>query len=427
MDTRKSTENGVGILRSFRARHAEEAIQHSEGLVTVLRLSNVDLRPAEDALAVAKQLFGAHQFSRALNAARRAEALAISLDERFDGYQKAVNTLQIRVRDLQRLGLHTEELEAALGHAEETMVRGLWENGAFVPNYVEARVVLDRAAEEGRKLLIEANAASNQIFLAELAIEVLADVEGPRSPAAFAGGATRDLERALEETTRELALGHIDVAKRMASELATRAEKLRADYLESAKILRATEDRLTELRGEGIVTEHLEAQLTFARDMLERGIITPALEMTRRLAEEAVALGQAHREAATGLADAEAIYAKLVREGFHSYEADAAIKDARRAVKEGSYGRALEHLQKAHAAFVRRRNAREALAKALEEAQKRVESMEEGQFPLLPDVREVLGRAEREFKQGNYSGSSEDLQIATVLLSRDTRSAPRST
>lgn len=425
MDAEREGDTGLGILRSFRARHAEEAIQRSEGLVTVLRLSMADLRPAEDALAIAKQLYGAHQFSRALNAARRAEALAIALDERFDGYQRGVNTLQIRVRDLQRLGLHTEELEAALGHAEETMARGIWENGAFVPNYLEARAVLDRAAEEGRKLLMEANAASNRIFLAELAIEVLADVKGPRSPRAFAGGATRELERSLEETTRELALGHIDVANRMASELAARAEKLRSDYLESSKILQATEERLRELRGEGIVTEHLEAQIAFARDMLEKGIIVPALEMTRRLADEAVALGQAHREAATGLADAEAIYAKLEREGFHSYEADAAIKDARRAVKEGSYGRALEHLQKAHAAFVRRRNAREALAKALEDTQRRVASLQEAQFPLLPDVREVLGRAEREFRQGNYSGSSEDLQIATVLLSREPRNAAR--
>jgi len=34
-----------------------------------------------------------------------------------------------------------------------------------------------------------------------------------------------------------------------------------------------------------------------------------------------------------------------------------------------------------------------------------------------------LGRAEREFRQGNYSGSSEDLQIATVLLTQTSKPA----
>jgi hypothetical protein len=46
---------------------------------------------------------------------------------------------------------------------------------------------------------------------------------------------------------------------------------------------------------------------------------------------------------------------------------------------------------------------------------------------MLPDVQEVLGRAEREFRQGNYSGSSEDLQIATVLLSHASRASPQRT
>jgi hypothetical protein len=40
---------------------------------------------------------------------------------------------------------------------------------------------------------------------------------------------------------------------------------------------------------------------------------------------------------------------------------------------------------------------------------------------FMPDIQEVLERAEREFKKGNYGGSSEDLRIATVLLDGVTR------
>ena len=424
MDTSTQKASGFGFLRAFRARQAEDAIQHSEGLVTVLKLSQADLKAAEDALSIAKDLYQGRQFGKALAAARRAEALAITLDERFSGYQKAVNTLAIRIDDLRRLGLRTEDLEAILGRAEEKVVAGAWENGAFVPNYLEARAILEQAAEQGRKLLVEANAASNRIFLAELAIEALGDMPGLANPKAFAGRTAPELERTLEEATKELALGHVAAAARIAAELEAKAERIRVDYGEASKVLDLTETRLAELRAEGIVTERLERQASFARDMLGKGMVPPGHEMARRLSEEAVALGEAHRRAATSLADAEVVYQRLVGEGFHSYEADAAIKDARRAMKEGSYARAMEHLDKAQAAFARRRNAREALAKALEETRGRIAALQDATFPLLPDVQEVLGRAEREFRQGNYSGSSEDLQIATVLLSRTSTAAP---
>ena len=417
---------GRGFFRAGKARHAEEAIGRSEGLVTVLRLTQADLEPAEEALRAAKDLFRAHEFSKAPSGARRAESLAIALDERFAAYQRAREALRIRINELRRLGLHTEEFEAAEGRAEEKVGTAVLENGVAVPNYLEARIVLERAAQDGLALLMKANAASNRIFLAEMAIEALGDMNGITDPRAFAQGALVALEHSLEDATRELAVGDADGAMRIATEIESRAERLRAAFLESGALLDRTERRLGELRAEGIVTERIERQLAYARSMRSKGVLEPCLEMARRLEEDAARLAESHARAVTGLQDAEVLYSRLVREGFHSYEADAAIKDARRALKEGNYVRALEHVDRAHGAFVRRRNAREALAKSLAETQRRVELLNNADFPMLPDVQEVLGRAEREFRQGNYSGSSEDLQIATVLLSQGSRpAAPR--
>src|SRR5512136_931809 len=413
-----------GFFRAGKARHAEEAIGRSEGLVAVLRLTQADLEPAEEALRVAKDLFRSHEFSKALAAARRAETLALTLDERFAAYQKARDALRIRIAELQRLGLHTEEFEAAEARAEEKIATAVLENGASVPNYLEARIVLERAAQDGLALLMKANSASNRIFLAEMAIEALGDMEGITDPPAFARVALGPLEHALEDATRELAVGNVDGAIRTAAEIESRTERLRAAFREAGGSLDRTEARLGELRSEGIVTERIERQVSYARDMLAKGLLELCLEMAKRLEEDTTHLAESHTKAATGLQDAEVLYSRLVREGFHSYEADAAIKDARRALKEGNYVRAVEHVERAHGAFARRRNAREALAKALTETQKRIEHLKNAEFPMLPDVQEVLGRAEREVRQGNYSGSSEDLQIATVLLSQASRSLP---
>src|SRR2546421_11468026 len=134
---------GIGFLKTTKARHAEEAIGHTEGLVTVLRLTMADIKPAEATLAIAKEFFDAHQYAKAVQAAKRAESIAIKLDERFGQYQKALQGLQSQIGSMTRLGLDTEAISKGAGTAEEKVVAGGSENGAFVPNYLGARDILE--------------------------------------------------------------------------------------------------------------------------------------------------------------------------------------------------------------------------------------------------------------------------------------------
>jgi len=408
--------SGIGFLKATKARHAEEAIGHSEGLVTVLKLTQADLKPAEEALRIAKDLFISQDYVKALRAARRAESLAITLDERYSGYQKAEKALRSRIAEMLHLGLNTEHLEAMIGRAEEKILGGIWENGAFVPNYLEARVILERTEQEGRTLQDKAERASNGIFLAELSIEALVETKGPADARVFARGAAWGLEENLHDATKELALGNAEGATLIAQEIERKATRLRSLYGEATQLLDDMESRFRDMRAEGVLTERVESQVKMARDMLAKGIIEPAASMAKRLAGETKTLGESYETARTGLADAEILYARLTREGFHSYDADAAIRDTRTAMREGNYPRALEHLERAQMAFARRTNAREALAKALEETRTRMKMLQGAGVSFLPDIQEVLGRAEREFHNGNFSGSSEDLRIATVLL-----------
>jgi hypothetical protein len=413
---RETKQPGIGFLKTTKARHAEEAIGHSEGLVTVLKLTQADLKPAEETLRIAKDLFASQEYTKALRAARRAESLAITLDERHSGYQKADRALRSRIGEMQRLGLRTESLEAIIGRSEEKVLGGIWENGAFVPNYLEARVLLERAEQEGRTLQDKAERASNEIFLAELAIEALVEMKGPADSQIFARGAGWGLEENLHDATKELALGNAEGAALIAQQIEQKATRLRNLYGEATQLLDDMEARFRDMRAEGILTERVESQVKMARDMLAKGIIEPAASMAKRLASETKTLGETYEKARTGLADAELLYARLTREGFHSYDADAAIRDTRTAMREGNYPRAIEHLERAQMAFARRTNAREALAKALEETRARMKTLQGAGVSFLPDIQEVLTRAEREFHNGNFSGSSEDLRIATVLL-----------
>jgi len=419
MDNARATS--VGFLKSSKVRNAEEAIGQSEGLLTVLRLTQADIKPAEDALLIAKRFFDSNQFSKAFHAAKKAESLAITLDERFGGYQKAAKALQSRIDSMRRLGLRTEELETLLGRAEKKVLSGIWDSGAFVPNYLEARVFVERAEQEGRAFQERAEKASNSIFLAELAIESLGEMQGPADPERFADGATSELEQSLHEATRQLALGDAEGATKVASEIDAKATLLKKLYVDTTKSFDATEAQMSYLRGEGVLTNGLEAR---HQDRARHGRERPhqaASAMATRLRSEVEVIGNAYRKATTGIADAEVLYARLQREGFHSYEADVALRDTRRSIREGNYARAIEFLERALHAFGRRTNAREALGRAIEEARKRAEFLRGSGLTFLPDIQEVLTRAEREFHQGNFIGSSEDLRIATVLLDQVTR------
>src|SRR5205823_1337875 len=260
------------------------------GLVTVLRLTMADIKPAEATLAIAKQFFDAHQYAKAVQAAKRAESIAIKLDERFGQYQKALQGLQSQIGSMKRLGLDTEAIAKVAGKAEEKVVAGISENGAFVPNYLEARDIRVRATQEGRA------------------------------------------------------------------------------FQEKSEI----DAKLGDLRGEGVLTHEVETQVKMARDMLDRGLIEPAAAMASRLQDDVKSIAEHYRKASTTLADAEILYGRLQREGFHSYAADAALRDARRTIREGSYDRAIEHLDRALQAFARRTNARAALGKDIEETRTRV-------------------------------------------------------
>ena len=415
MDNGRGTS--VGFLKSSKVRNAEEAIGQSEGLLTVLRLTQADIKPAEDALQIAKRFFDSNQFAKAFHAAKKAESLAITLDERFGGYQKAAKALQSRIESMRRLGLPTGDLETLLARAEKKVLSGIWDSGAFVPNYLEARVLVERAEQEGRAFQESAERASNGIFLAELAIESLGEMKGPADPEAFARGAASELEESLHEATRQLALGNADGAAKVAKDIEEKATGLKELYIDSAKSLEAAETQMTYLRGEGVLTNGVEADLKNAREMLDQGLIEASNAITIRIRGELEVLGNSYRKATTGIADAEILYGRLQREGFHSYEAEVALRDARRSVREGNYPRAVEYLERALHAFGRRTNAREALGRAIEEARKRAQFLRgTAGLSFLPDIQEVLTRAEREFQSGNFVGSSEDLRIATVLL-----------
>lgn len=408
--------NGLRFLKNSKARRAEEAIVRAEGILAVLALSPADMTAAEQALRIAKDLLAKERFSGALAAALRAESIAVSLDERYRAYDKAARSIRERIERMKDLGLPRKAPETALKHAEDRVTAGIWEEGSLLPDYDGARKLLEDAGVDAQDLVERAEAASNSIFMGAVAIEELADMKGPPDPSLFSRGAVSSLEVGLEGAMRQLAERRFEQAIRISADIEARATRMRAGFIAANEALSAASAVLAELRGQGAHTGRLTSQLSIVRDVLFRGVIEPASEMARTLLGDAQSLGRSYREAKEGLADAEAQYSRLVREGILSSDVDLAIRDARRAMRDGDYSRALRHIEEAATRIDRIMNEREGLERSLKANRERATALEE-RDPFLPDVEELLVRAEKEFREGRYTESEEDLVIAKVLRS----------
>src|SRR5205809_7200350 len=120
-----------------------------------------------------------------------------------------------------------------------------------MPNYMDGRGLLEKATKEGRAFQEKAQVASNQIFVAELAIESVANLRvggGEPGSEAFADGAASSLETALHDATKELALGNADGAATIARGLEGGARSQKSQVGIAMTGLKETDGKLADLR-----------------------------------------------------------------------------------------------------------------------------------------------------------------------------------
>ncbi|HII40828.1 MAG TPA: hypothetical protein HA326_06390 [Thermoplasmata archaeon] len=409
----------LGFLAAAKARDAEQLIGQTEQLVTALAPSEADLKPAEAVLAAAKSLYDAQEYSRAVAQAKRAAALATSLNERFTAYMAAWKFLQACREELQQIGFPTDGLESALESADKEVVRPVEEGGTLVPNYLGATERLERATEEARTVVARAREASREIFLATLAAEALSD--SPSAPTST-WLAVR-LEPMLEQAARELALGHAPAAFKIASEARVRSEDALAGAARAWELVDLAAAVLEGLEADVRVAEPLEEKVESARDALARGFLdrTSALAVANRVSDEVAAFAKHYPPARDALERTKSVYVRLQEDGFCSYDVDSALSEARGALARGDWNVVQEKVESASEIFLRLWSNQEALGQALAEIEERVALLAAFRLPLLPDVQQTLDRAKGEVRSGRLAGAQEDLLIARALMMQATR------
>ncbi len=391
----------------------------TEQIVTALQAGAVDLTPAQEALGVAKALHAHHDYSEAVAQAKRAETLAATLNDRFTRYMAAWKSMQACREELRAVGFPTDRLEAALAAADRETVHTVEEAGTLVPNYHGAAAMLEEATEEARALVSRAREASHEILTASLAVEALAEAGPTEAPTWLA----LRLEEMVEGATRDLALGNVSAARRIAAEVKVRAEDSLAGASRVGEILDMAASMLDGLGAEGPALDGLIRKVESAREALRRGTVDreTAAVAARRLSDEVAAYAGQYPRARRVLERAERVYADLQRQGFSSYEVERTLTRGRRALGVGEWTVVRDTVGRASESFLRLRRDQDALARSIADLDERVTLLKGFDLPLLSDIEEIVGRAKEEVRNGRLSGANEDLLLASLLMAQATR------
>ena len=399
-----------------RAEEVTEAIARAQAVLDLLKLSKADLSPAVRLVAGAREALGRKDYDPAQALATRAESLASSLEERYRGAQKALNVLLAITKKARELDFATTEFDAAVAEARKVAKAGTVEDGVSIPNYLQARALLEAAGTGGGELLKRAQAVANEIFTAELALDALKDANGHSDHEEFERLVLTGGRSLLEGAKKSLATGDLEGAETAARRAGEGAKKTLAAYQDAIAALKDVEKATADLRTAGIIAAGPERLVEQGQVLLRRAKVAEAKEVLERAAREAQRIAIDHRRAIKDVGDAETSVAALARSGFVSEDAQRAVDDARRSLAQGQYDRATEQSGDARRALGKRQEVRDRLARMIEDTKRKVEELRAVGIDYANDVEEMVLRAEREFENGDFVNSSEDLKIASLLI-----------
>ncbi len=389
----------------------EGALENARGLIEILKLSRANVDAAEVVLQEASAFLERNELARAMATIERAERIATSLEADYRAATEARTKVEANAERLRALGAPTAEERAGLEaiHARASSKREL--AGAQVPDYEGARGLAEEALRASNAKVGLAEAASDQIFAAELTVD--------QSVESFPIGivdALIEARRVLDRARAELGSGAFDLAATDAS----RAEKIALDVLEQRRhaeeTLASAEKLLAGLKGIGINVVPVARSLEMGKTLLAKGKLVAAKEVFDDAAQEGVALGTAYRTLLDAMTDAQRAIEEVRREGLPSEEAESALSRAKTAMKAGNYHLAASCAEDVQFAVRRAREQREGLRTWLEESKVQVVRLKEMGLAFVNDVEEMVEKADREFVSGDYAGTTEDLRIAALLM-----------
>ena len=389
---------------------ALRAIEAARGVVEILKLSPARIGAAEPLLAEAEEQLRRGANARAVELAGKAERIATVLETDHRAVAETLDRLAKHVDRMKELGIPSEQEEKALAEvrARAKATRDL--EGVSVPDYAGAVAIATEALGRAEANVAVSESSADALFAAELALEGASETEG--APAEVLEEARALLAKARHEAQQgqyELAATDAAVSEKIALGLVDQRRR-------ALEILESVERLFVGLRTAGVVVASVRRSLDIGKTLLEKGKASAAIEVFNEAAREAVSLGTRYRDVLNAMSAATAAIDALKAEGLSLEEAELALGRAKVAIKKGNYALASACCDDVHLAAANQRRFRDGLRTLIDETRARLTSLRDSRAAYVNDAYEMVQKAEREFANGEYEATNEDLRIATLLL-----------
>ena len=398
---------------------ALHAIEAARGVLDLLKLTRARFGSVEPLLKEAEDQVRRGAYARAMELAGRVERIATAIESDHRAVAEALEVLDRHMGRLQELGIPDAEDQKALVdvRARAKATRDL--EGVRIPDYAGALAMATDAASRAEARIAASEKSADVLFSAELAVEGASDAEDvPPEAIEEARALLAKAKQEAQHGQYEMAATDASVAEKIALGLVDRRRR-------ALETLESVEKLVVGLRTAGVVVEPIRGSLDIGKTLLEKGKVSAAIEVFNEAAQEAVSLGTQYREVLNAMTTASAAVDALRGEGLSVTEAEISMGRAKAALKQGNYALAAKCCDDVHLAAANQRKFRDGLRMLLDETKAKVTRLRDTGVAYVNDAEEMVLKAEREFANGEYEATNDDLRIATLLLGSGPNGRPR--
>jgi hypothetical protein len=330
--------------------------------------------------------------------------------------RETVDELKAIVEQIRDLGIEASELEKRLHETAEAIEEASKGNLDF--SFASVIEMASEGVQEGHQIVTSYLSASNAIEKTEELIR-----EEYENKSEIHGNVFQHLILSpsldlLRESKFCLRSGEFERIRELLEQIRTLPSEVKENCQENAEIYRYCEAISDELRKEGVATREVEDILKISRTAFLSGRFERVKELSEVIEEKAIELRERHTSAICALKRAKSAAVSLEKINVKLDEAEESLVEACVSMKEGQYEKCVEFAQKTTSlasCTCRRFRALAGKIKALKREMKRINM---SGMDIPEDVREMLGRAQKELKKGNHQDSEADIELALLLLNK---------
>lgn len=395
---------------------AREWIRASTEVISRHDGSGVNLELPKFSLNKAISFLNNGNVEMAKKLAKEAEKLTNALVRRYESADRAISRLKEKIEYMRELGIDCSRTERQLKRSQEFLSSWTKEEENWVPMYLEAAETAGSAVEEAARTMELFRKATQTIEDAEKYLE-----KEFKSNSTFDENVFQNLVLVpgldlIKEAKKCLAESDFVRAAELAREVKALTKRARSKCLEAAEVYGYCENLIEELKREGIIPHELDDLLILANTAYQNGRFNRVKELGSLLEKKALNVRAKHRSALNAIKEAKRMAENMEDVNFNFREAEAALGDAHIALEHGDYDRSAELASKCKNKIRELELEYERTTREIQEVKEKVDLLKSAGHSVARDAEEMLLKAQRELQEGNYEGSKEDIQIATLLL-----------